>query len=55
MKEQVEAEIESVTFITTPFYEVTNSIASLWFAKDYLDDDQVVLINGDIIMENTLV
>lgn len=51
MKEQVEAEIEGVTFITNPFYEVTNSIASLWFAKDYLDDDQVVLINGDIVME----
>lgn len=55
MKEQIQGEIEGVTFITNPFYEVTNSIASLWFAKNYLDDEQVVLINGDIVMEEELI
>jgi len=55
MKEQVQDEIEGVIFITNPFYEVTNSIASLWFAKNYLDDDQVVIINGDIVMEEELI
>lgn len=55
MKDQIVEEIEGVTFITNPFYEVTNSIASLWFAKDYLDDDQVVTINGDIVMEEEVI
>lgn len=55
MKEQIQSEIEGVTFITNPFYEVTNSIASLWFAKNYLDNEQVVLINGDIVMEEDLI
>ena len=28
---------ENVRFVTNPFYEVTNSISSLWFARDYLE------------------
>ena len=40
--------------IHNPFYEVTNSIASLWFAKEYLDRPDVTIINGDIVMEEKL-
>lgn len=40
-----------VILINNPFYAVTNSIASLWFARDYLERDHVVIINGDIVME----
>lgn len=48
-------ELHDVTFIYNPFYEVTNSIASLWFAKEYLYTENVVLINGDIVMEERLI
>ena len=41
--------------IFNPFYKVTNSIASLWFVKEYLETDQVVIINGDIVMSDSLV
>lgn len=39
--------------IYNPFYRVTNSIASLWFAKEELNDD-VILINADVIVEKGL-
>lgn len=55
MKEKIEEEIKDVTFINNPFYDVTNSIASLWFARDYLDSDEVAVINGDIVMEEKAV
>lgn len=55
MSEVICQELTGVTFVRNPFYEVTNSIASLWFAKDYLDADNVVIINGDIVMEEDLV
>lgn len=54
MSHTIKTELQGVTFIDNPFYEVTNSIASAWFARDYLVDD-VVLINGDIVMEEKLV
>lgn len=37
-----------VTFITNPFYKVTNSIASLWFARELLTDDDILLANADV-------
>ncbi len=44
-----------ITFVFNPFYAVTNSIASLWFAREYLLRDNVTIINGDIVMTNELV
>lgn len=40
---------EYVRVIQNPFYSVSNSIASLWFARNLLDTD-LVLINGDIVL-----
>ena len=37
-----------VTFFENPFYKVTNSIASLWFAKDILNDSDIILGNADV-------
>lgn len=45
---------KDITFIYNPFFKITNSIASLWFAKEYLVDD-VVIINGDIVTNSKLV
>lgn len=55
LHEKIEKGIEGVTFIYNPFYAVTNSIASLWFARDYLERDHVTIINGDVIMSDKLV
>lgn len=41
---------------TNPFFDVTNSIASTWFAKDFLDDSSDYLImNGDVFIEEKVV
>ncbi|MFB9276285.1 NTP transferase domain-containing protein [Cohnella cellulosilytica] len=36
-----------VKYYFNPFYDVTNSIASLWFARDELQEDSIVL-NADV-------
>lgn len=53
LKDQIKNSIEGVTLIDNPFYQVTNSIASLWFARDYLEGE-VTIINGDIVIEDAL-
>lgn len=55
MHEVIEKNIDGVIFINNPYYAVTNSIASLWFARQYLDRDNVTVINGDIVMAEDLV
>lgn len=54
LAEEIVKDIPEIIFVENPFYEVTNSIASLWFARHYLDTDNVVLINGDIIVEEAV-
>ena len=55
MHENIENEIQGAIFVRNPFYAVTNSIASLWFAREYLLNDEVAIINGDIVMEDKLI
>lgn len=44
-----------VTVFYNPFFDVTNSIASLWFAKDFFSEpDDTILINGDLFIEDAL-
>ena len=45
---------ENVTFINNPFYQITNSIASLWFAKEYLERENVVIIHGDVVFSKEI-
>lgn len=40
-----------ITFIRNPVYDKTNYIYSIYCAKEYLDDD-IVLIHGDLVFEN---
>jgi L-glutamine-phosphate cytidylyltransferase len=35
------------------FYDVTNSIASAWFAKDFINDD-ILMMNADVFLEASL-
>jgi choline kinase len=47
-EELIRQELQSqVTYLHNPFFLVTNSIASLWLARDILCDD-VILMNADI-------
>ena len=55
MHRSIEKQLSGVTFVYNPFYEVTNSIASLWFAREHLDTEYVVLIDGDIVMSQDLI
>lgn len=49
-----ELEEENVVFVHNPFYEVTSSMGSLWFAKGYLQRENVTIINGDVVMNDKL-
>lgn len=42
-----------IKFYSNPFYDVTNSIASLWFAREELDDD-VLLLNADVFFSDDI-
>lgn len=45
----------NVTFYYNPFYRVSNSIASLWFAKDALKcDDDYLFANADVFFEKEI-
>lgn len=42
-----------ITYFNNPFYNVTNSIASLWFAKDFMDDDMIIM-NADVFISEEI-
>ncbi len=50
-----ELERENVIIVRNPFYAITGSIASLWFAKKYLERDNVTILSSDIVLEDRLV
>ena len=41
----------NVKFFYNPFYDVTNSLASLWFAKEFFTDDDTLIMNADVFAE----
>lgn len=46
---------QNIQFFKNPFFDVTNSIASAWFARDFLKGDSDTLImNADVYLEETL-
>ena len=53
----VKAELdgENVKFVMNPFYEVTNSISSVWFARDYLERENVAIVHGDAVFSDEIV
>lgn len=52
-QDSIKERIKGVKFVFNPFYEMTNSIASLWFARDKLNDD-IVIFNGDIVFADDM-
>jgi len=45
---------KQVTFFYNPFFDVTNSIASAWFAMDFISDDDILILNGDVYFEEAV-
>lgn len=41
------------TFVNNPIYDQTNYIYSIYCAKDYLDDD-IILMHGDLVFEDVV-
>lgn len=37
-----------VSFFYNPFYDVTNSIASAWFARDFLEGDDLLIAENEM-------
>lgn len=54
MQIQKELEDDNVKFVHNPFYSATSSMGSLWFAKDFLQRENVTIINGDIVVSDKL-
>lgn len=57
LADTIKAELadENVRFIMNPFYEVTNSISSVWFARDYLERENVVIVHGDVVFSDEII
>lgn len=57
MYKQIQHELEddNVIFVHNPFYSVTGSMGSLWFAKKYLQRENITIINGDIVASDNLI
>lgn len=53
IKEELDG--ENVVFVMNPFYEVTNSISSVWFARDYLERENVAIVHGDAVFSDDIV
>lgn len=56
-KEELYAELDdlAVKFFWNPFYRVTNSMASLWFAHNFIStDEDLILANADVFWENDI-
>lgn len=46
---------ENCKFVLNPFYEVTNSISSLWFARQFLERENVTIVHGDVVYSNEII
>lgn len=45
--------LDEITYCYNPFFDVTNSIASIWFAREELNDDLLVL-NADVFFSKEI-
>lgn len=44
----------NIRFVNNPIYDKTNYIYSIFCAKDFLKDDDIILMHGDLVFENTV-
>lgn len=46
---------DNCKFVVNPFYEVTNSISSVWFARQFLERENVTIVHGDAVFSDEIV
>ena len=46
---------DNCKFVVNPFYEVTNSISSVWFARQYMERENVAIVHGDAVFSDDIV
>lgn len=46
---------DNCKFVVNPFYEVTNSISSVWFARQYMERENVTIVHGDVVFSDEIV
>lgn len=47
---------EDVKYYYNPFFDITNSIVSAWFAKDFIQgNEDIMIMNGDVFLEPDLI
>ena len=46
---------DNCKFVENPFFEVTNSISSVWFARQYLERENVSIVHGDAVFSEKIV
>lgn len=55
--QQIEKELMNlgIPMLYNPFFRATNSLGSLWFARDYIvDDSDLMLMNADVFWEQDI-
>ncbi|HCL56825.1 MAG TPA: hypothetical protein DHW82_07435 [Spirochaetia bacterium] len=50
----MEALDSSITYIPNPFYKHCNNLGSLWFARNFVHNDPIVYMHGDIIYDEKI-
>lgn len=46
---------KNINFVVNPFYDVTNGIASMWFAKEKLTQEDTIIMSGDVYLEEEII
>ncbi len=56
LREYIEAHFPGlpITFVENPIYDKTNNIYSLWLAKEYLAQEDTLLLESDLIFEDSV-
>lgn len=47
--------VQGCTFVFNPFYEYCNNMASMWFAKDFVDDDFFMYLHSDLVFDREII
>ena len=45
----------NVSFVSNPIYDTTNNIYSLWLAREYLKADDTILLESDVIFDESMI
>ena len=54
-KEQIVNELkDSVKYYYNPDYKNTNSVVSLWLARDFMEGDDILVLNGDLLVDPSI-